>query len=63
MKMLGNDIIIQAGGGIHGHEMGTGAGAKAMRQAVDSVMGGVPVKEYSKQHQELAIAIKKWKVI
>lgn len=63
MKMLGNDIIIQAGGGIHGHEMGTGAGAKAMRQAVDSVMGGIPVKEYSKQHQELAIAIKKWKVI
>ncbi|MCK4497417.1 MAG: type III ribulose-bisphosphate carboxylase [Candidatus Aenigmarchaeota archaeon] len=61
IEMLGNDIIIQAGGGIHGHKMGTEAGARAMRQAVDSVMENVPAKEYAKNHKELAIALKQWK--
>jgi ribulose-bisphosphate carboxylase large chain len=61
IEMLGNNIIIQAGGGIHGHRMGTGAGAKAMRQAVDSVMENVSAKEYAKNHKELAIALKQWK--
>ncbi len=61
IEMLGKDIIIQAGGGIHGHRMGTGAGAKAMRQSVDSVMQDVPIKEYVKEHKELAIALKQWK--
>ena len=39
MKHFGNDIVIQAGGGIHGHPKGTLAGAMAMRQAVDKVLG------------------------
>ncbi len=61
IEMLGKDIVIQAGGGIHGHRMGTEAGAKAMRQSVDSVMQNVPIKEYVKGHKELAIALKQWK--
>jgi ribulose-bisphosphate carboxylase large chain len=60
MKMLGNDIIIQAGGGIHGHPDGTAAGAAAMRQAIDAVMGGVPLGEYAKSHKELRLAVEKW---
>jgi ribulose-bisphosphate carboxylase large chain len=59
--MLGRDIIIQAGGGIHGHRMGTGAGAKAMRQAVDSVMENLTIKEYARDHEELGIALKQWR--
>jgi len=39
MKHFGNDIVIQAGGGIHGHPKGTLAGAMAMRQAVDKELG------------------------
>lgn len=35
IKKMGKDIIIQAGGGIHGHPKGTIAGAKAMRAAVE----------------------------
>lgn len=35
LKFMGKDIVIQAGGGVHGHPQGTIAGAKAMRQAVD----------------------------
>ncbi len=57
---MGRDIIIQAGGGIHGHPGGTIAGAKAMRQAVDAEMYGISAEEYAKTHKELAEALKKW---
>ncbi len=40
LKTFGNNVVLQAGGGIHGHPEGTIAGAKAMRQAVDSCTGG-----------------------
>ncbi|UCD07924.1 MAG: type III ribulose-bisphosphate carboxylase [Candidatus Aenigmatarchaeota archaeon] len=61
IEMLGKDIVIQAGGGIHGHRMGTEAGAKAMRQAVDSVVENIAIKEYAKDRKELGIALKQWK--
>ena len=38
METFGNDFVIQAGGGIHGHPDGTICGAKAMRQAVDATL-------------------------
>ncbi|HDD46513.1 MAG TPA: type III ribulose-bisphosphate carboxylase [Candidatus Aenigmarchaeota archaeon] len=60
IEIMGNDIIIQAGGGIHGHPLGTKAGAKAMRQAVDAVMNNIPLKEYAKEHKELGVALNKW---
>jgi len=60
MKMFGNDIIIQAGGGVHGHPLGTEAGAKAMRQMIDAVMKHIPPKEYAKTHNELKLALNKW---
>lgn len=61
VKLLGKDIIIQAGGGIHGHPKGTKAGAKAMRQAVDAVMKNKSPKNYSKNHLELKQALGRWK--
>ncbi len=57
---LGKDIVIQSGGGCHGHPGGTYAGAKAMRQAVDAVMNGVSLQDYAKIHKELKRAIAKW---
>jgi len=60
VKMLGNDIVIQAGGGVHGHRKGTRAGAKSMRQAIDAVMNNIPLKEYAKKNKELSIALKQW---
>jgi ribulose-bisphosphate carboxylase large chain len=60
MKMLGKDIILQAGGGVHGHPQGTTAGAKAMRQAIDATLAGKSLKEWAKKHKELELAIKKW---
>ena len=60
IKHLGKNIVIQAGGGIHGHPKGSRAGAVAMRQAVDAVLKKKSLKEYSKTHWELAQALKLW---
>jgi ribulose 1,5-bisphosphate carboxylase large subunit-like protein len=62
METFGNDFVIQAGGGIHGHPQGTTCGAKAMRQAVDATLDGKTLKEYAKNYRELASALKQWKV-
>ena len=35
VRQFGNDFIANVGGAIHGHPMGTLAGANAMRQAID----------------------------
>jgi ribulose-bisphosphate carboxylase large chain len=59
-RVLGKDIIIQAGGGVHGHRGGTRAGAMATRQAVDAVMEGISLPEYAKSHKELGVAIRQW---
>jgi ribulose-bisphosphate carboxylase large chain len=58
--ILGKDMVYQFGGGCHGHPMGTKSGAKAIRQAVDSVLEGYELEDYSKKHLELAKAIEKW---
>jgi len=62
LNIFGNDVILQAGGGIHGHPGGTVGGAKAMRQAVDATLDGKPLEEYAKNHRELASALKQWKI-
>jgi len=61
IKIFGNDLIIQAGGGIHGHPLGTMAGARAMRQAVEATMKKINLKDYAKEHKELKLALERWK--
>ncbi|MBU0958438.1 MAG: type III ribulose-bisphosphate carboxylase [Nanoarchaeota archaeon] len=60
VKHLGRDVILQMGGGIHGHPLGTRAGAMAAKQAVDAVMNDIDLKEYAKDHKELRLANEKW---
>ena len=60
IEILGKDMVYQFGGGCHGHPMGTEAGAKAIRQAVDAVLDSFELKEYAKNNIELAKAIEKW---
>jgi ribulose-bisphosphate carboxylase large chain len=62
MKIMGKNIIIQAGGGCHGHPDGTVAGATAIRQAVDSVMKGEKIEDFASKHRELDKAIQRWGV-
>ena len=61
IKVLGTDVVINAGGGIHGHPDGTEAGARAMRQAIDATIKNITLQEYAKTHNELAKALKEWK--
>ncbi|MFH1546906.1 MAG: type III ribulose-bisphosphate carboxylase [bacterium] len=60
IELIGSDVIINLGGGIHGHPDGTRKGAMAARQAVDASLSGVSLEEYAKDHEELAKAIDKW---
>jgi ribulose-bisphosphate carboxylase large chain len=60
LEFMGNNVIVQAGGGIHGHPDGTLAGAKAMRQAVDACLKKVSLTEYAQDHEELRKALEKW---
>ncbi len=60
IKHLGKDLVLQAGGGIHGHPFGTEAGARAMRQAVDATLKKISLNEYAKTHVELEEALKLW---
>ncbi len=61
IKHLGKDLVIQAGGGIHGHPFGTEAGARAMRQAVDATLKKISLEKYARTHVELEEALKKWR--
>lgn len=61
IETFGKDVVIQAGGGIHGHPDGTEAGAKAMRQAIDAVLKESSLEEYAKTHKELQVALETWK--
>lgn len=63
MGLFGNDVVIQAGGGIHGHPDGTVKGATALRQAVDAVMEGETLVDYAKSHGELGKALSRWGVV
>lgn len=60
MRDLGSDCIIGAGGAIHGHPMGPAAGGKAMRQAIDAVLQGIPLKEAAESFPELKSAVDAW---
>ncbi|MEM0313821.1 MAG: RuBisCO large subunit C-terminal-like domain-containing protein, partial [Candidatus Bathyarchaeia archaeon] len=60
IKFFGIDLVIQAGGGIHGHAWGTVAGAKAMRQAIEACLNGVSLEEYAETHKELRAALESW---
>ncbi len=59
-SIFGKDVIMQFGGGIHAHPMGTAAGATACRQALEASMEGFTLEEYAKGRKELGAALEKW---
>ncbi len=63
MALHGKDVIIQAGGGVHGHPDGTYAGAVALRKAVDAVSEGKSLLEVKDKIPELKGAFEKFKYI
>ncbi|PZE22619.1 2,3-diketo-5-methylthiopentyl-1-phosphate enolase [Paenibacillus xerothermodurans] len=61
VKDFGEQVVVNAGGGIHGHPMGTIAGGRAFRQAIAACQAGIPLQQYAAQgHAELQAAIDTW---
>lgn len=62
LKDFGIDVVVNAGGGIHGHPMGTAAGGRAFHQAIGATMNGIDLREAALQsnHEELRTAIEAW---
>ncbi|MEM0106666.1 MAG: type III ribulose-bisphosphate carboxylase [Candidatus Micrarchaeaceae archaeon] len=60
VKMLGNEIVIQAGGGIDGHPKGVLAGAKAMRAAIEAMQDNETLEDKAKASRELNEALEYW---
>ncbi|MDE2446988.1 MAG: ribulose-bisphosphate carboxylase large subunit family protein [Alphaproteobacteria bacterium] len=51
------DLMYLCGGGIVSHPGGAGAGVKAVKQAWEAAVQGVPLEDYAKHHTELAQSI------
>jgi ribulose 1,5-bisphosphate carboxylase large subunit-like protein len=51
------DLLYLGGGGIMGHPGGAGAGVRAITQAWEAAVGGIPLADYAREHPELAQAI------
>ncbi|MGO4541261.1 2,3-diketo-5-methylthiopentyl-1-phosphate enolase [Paenibacillus sp. 2TAB19] len=62
LKDFGTDVVVNAGGGIHGHPMGTAAGGQAFRMAFTATLNGVPLREAALQegNEPLKAAIDAW---
>ncbi|MBW2050702.1 MAG: ribulose 1,5-bisphosphate carboxylase [Deltaproteobacteria bacterium] len=57
---LGVDVMIGSGGGVHAHPQGPVEGARALRQAIDAAIQGIPLEEYATEHEELGVALGLW---
>jgi ribulose-bisphosphate carboxylase large chain len=60
MEIYGHDVVVQCGGGIHGHPGGTEKGAKAVFDAVKGAMKDIPAPIYAKKSKELKQALDIW---
>ncbi|MCY0876763.1 MAG: 2,3-diketo-5-methylthiopentyl-1-phosphate enolase [Firmicutes bacterium] len=60
VRDAGRDVIVNAGGGIHGHPGGATAGGQAFRAAIDSVMRGEPLAVAALTSEPLRQALVKW---
>ena len=55
-----SNLILQVGGGIHGHPDSTYAGARAVIQAIEAFKNGITLTEMANNHPELNRALEKW---
>lgn len=57
---VGLDVMLGVGGAIQGHPGGAASGGRAMRQAIDASVEGVPLAEKAREHPELQAALDLW---
>lgn len=63
IRDFGLELVINAGGGIHGHPQGSTAGGKAFLDAISAVLGGRTLREAATRSVKLSLAIEKWGVV
>ena len=51
------DLLYLGGGGIMGHPGGPGAGVRAIAQAWEAAVAGIPLEQYARDHRELEQSI------
>lgn len=51
------DMLVLAGGGIHGHPLGSAAGVESMRVAWNAAENGIPLETMSRDNAALRVAI------
>ncbi len=57
---FGLDVVINAGGGIHGHPGGAAAGGRAFRAAMAAGAAGTPLEEAAAESSDLRAALDRW---
>ncbi|MNJ50049.1 2,3-diketo-5-methylthiopentyl-1-phosphate enolase [compost metagenome] len=57
---FGTDVVVNAGGGIHGHPEGASSGGRAFLQAIDASLNGVPLEQAAESLTELKAALGIW---
>jgi 2,3-diketo-5-methylthiopentyl-1-phosphate enolase len=64
LRDFGKQSVVNAGGGIHGHPMGTAAGGHAFRQAIEAALQGIELEAYAQKagSEALKAAIELWGV-
>ncbi len=61
IEEIGFDVMLAVGGAIQGHPGGATAGGRAMRQAIDAAVAGIPLAEKAEDHPELKEALMCWR--
>jgi len=54
------DLLYLCGGGIVSHPDGPGAGVRAVQQAWQAAVDGIPLADFARSHAELARSIEKF---
>jgi len=54
------DLLYLCGGGVVSHPGGPAAGVRAVRQAWEATVQGVPLEAYAREHPELAQSLEKF---
>jgi len=62
LEDFGIDSVVNAGGGIHGHPMGTEAGGAAFRQAIAAALAGEDLRDAAGRpgNEALKAAVERW---
>ncbi|MFK2825946.1 2,3-diketo-5-methylthiopentyl-1-phosphate enolase [Bacillus sp. B190/17] len=63
MKNFGDNLVVNAGGGIFGHPDGPIQGTQAFRAAIDATVNQISLEEAAKTSEPLKRAIEEWGVL